>query len=343
MLSIRESPTALPPNNLTIKLIQDPSFQRWVRFNSEDDAAYWEKWSQENPEHRAELEQARAMVEGIPFSKELIPQHQIDSSWNKLSQQIKKSPSTSLRLISVPVRYAAAIIILLLAASTWWLINTNSPVEYYTPYGVTQQIKLEDGTIVVLNGNSILSIDKDWLEKPEREMFLEGEAYFSVVSRIGNQQKVPFIVETPDLEIKVLGTEFNVNSRRGRTQVVLDEGKVTLDIPEVSEATMKPGEYVQYSSEDKTFTRRQVNPAIYTSWRNHLLTLDDTPLSQIIRQLEDTYGVQFVLSDESIRNRKISSTGSISAEDLPTILAAIGTLLQIRIVQDNNTIYVYEN
>ena len=63
-------------------------------------------------------------------------------------------------------------------------------------------------------------------------------------------------------------------------------------------------------------------------------------MSHIIRQLEDTYGVEFVLNDESVRNRRISSTGSISAEDLESVLMALEALLQLRVEQTDNTIYL---
>ena len=331
-------------NDLLHQLLHDPSFARWINQPTQEDTLYWESWLANNPQHAETVEHARHLLTGVAFNRTEVSQYQIDQSWQQVAGRTTDPVSPTIYFWKQPLRIAA-VIALVISASVgwWWLENANQSIEYQTDYGQTQNIVLEDGTQVVLNGNSRLTLAHDWLEQTAREVYLEGEAYFQVTSLIHNDQKLPFLVLTPDLQVKVLGTQFNVNSRRGQTQVVLDEGKVAVDIPEKEEATMQPGDFVMYSSESKKVTLRQVNPAIYTSWRKQQRILDDTPVSHIIRQLEDTYGVEFVLNDESVRNRRISSTGSISAEDLESVLMALEALLQLRVEQTDNTIYLYEN
>ncbi len=330
-------------HNLTYQLIRDPSFVRWVKGSHQEEDAHWQQWIEENPQHKEAIEQAKSLVLGVSFEKSAISEQQISNSWYEISERIH-TPVVKKRTNSIVYwRYAAAVALLVCASiiTTYSLLDTAA-THYETAFGETLKLALEDGTKVTLNGNSSLKIDKGWLEKPQRQVHLKGEAYFSVSSIDQGDTKLPFMVLTPDLKVRVLGTEFNVNSRRGRTQVVLNEGKVALDIPETEEATMSPGDLVVYSSQNKKITRRQVNPEIYTSWTKDLLVLDDTPVSHIIRQLEDTYGVKFVLSDGAIRNRRISSTGSISNADLETVLMAMSTLLQVRIERENNSIFIYE-
>jgi len=333
----------LDTHNLTYQLVHNPSFVRWVKGSVQDDA-HWQEWMEESPRHKVAVEQARSLVLGVSFEKKVVTEQQINDSWYKLSERIQLPIVPKRNASNNYWQYAAAVVLLVCAsiAASYFLFTTPTTTHYQTSFGETLKIVLEDGTRVTLNGNSMLQVAEDWLEQQQREVHLQGEAYFTVSSMDQGAHKVPFMVRTPDLKVKVLGTEFNVNSRRGNTQVVLNEGKVALDIPETEEATMSPGDLVLYSSQNKKVTRRQVNPEIYTSWRKQLLVLDDTPVSHIIRQLEDTYGVQFVLSDDSIRKRRISSTGSISSADLETVLMAMSTLLQVRIERENNSIYIYE-
>ncbi|MEQ9442643.1 MAG: FecR domain-containing protein [Cyclobacteriaceae bacterium] len=326
------------------QLIQDPSFARWVRHHRKIDATYWEHWLQEHPHYHDEVNQAREIVQGVSFHRQVISPEQLENSWQQVSRQTAPSPGKRLFWKQPAFRYAASISIVLLACLGIWKGYRSATITTFkTPYGETRTILLEDGTQVILNANSELTVSNDWLDQPEREVFLEGEAYFSVTQRTQSQALMPFVVHTEDLSIQVVGTQFNVNSRRGETHVVLDEGKVALQIPETAAETMEPGDYIAYSSDKKEITRQQVNPEIYTSWRKQLLTLDDTPFDHIIRQLEDTYGVSFVVSDQALSDRKISSTGSITAEDLDTILEALSTLLQVRFEKTSNTIYIYEN
>ena len=330
--------------SIIIHLIQDPSFERWVRDNNAVDAAHWEKWLHEHPHLQDEVKQAQRIVKGISFNKYPFSSDQIEESWQQLAQRTTNTKHAR-RLWKLPeFRYAAAVsLLLLIGAGIWISYGLATTVTYETPFGQTRTLVLEDGTQVQLNANSVLSFDKNWLAQPQREVFLQGEAYFSVTQRTQKQNLMPFIVHTSDLSVRVLGTQFNVNSRRGQTQVVLNEGKVALRIEEADEETMEPGDFVEYSSEKNEMTRQQVNPEIYTSWRNQVLTLDDTPVGHVIQQLEDTYGVSFVLQNEEIRERKISSTGSITTQNLDTILEALSTLLQVNFERKSNTIHVYEN
>lgn len=335
----------MTPDYFIQQLIDDPSFERWVRDPEKypDEVAYWVQWLQSHPEHNEAVAEARALLLQIHFQKQVVPQYQINDSWKKVASKISTSEEKIIWSSGPWMKYAASVTLLISVLTLSWFWLSDDFTEYQTAFGETTTVLLDDGTQVALNGNSRLTVASDWLDNNYREVFLEGEAYFSVNRKVKNETSIPFRVKTSNLQVNVLGTQFNVNSRRGQTQVVLDEGKVVLAIPDKNEASMQPGEYVMYSSENKRVTRRQVNPEIYTAWRKQQLVLDDTPVSHIIRQLEDTYGLSFILSDESVRDRRISSTGSISTEDLESVLMALSTLLQVEIDREKSKIYIYEN
>ena len=116
----------------------------------------------------------------------------------------------------VPV--AAAVLLLMMVTGYLLLFPSIEKVVHQTGYGETAQLSLPDGSQVVLNANSSISFLPDWDEKKERTVTLEGEAFFSISHTVDHQK---FIVHSKNIEVEVLGTAFNVNNRRGKSQVVL--------------------------------------------------------------------------------------------------------------------------
>lgn len=119
----------------------------------------------------------------------------------------------------------------------------ENPICICTAYGKTERITLPDQSVVLLNANSVLSYNDKWTDNKTREVWLAGEAYFEV-KKSDARGNAKFVVHTDQLSVEVLGTEFNVNNRRGKTQVVLNAGKVRLtsDTTLEKEIIMAPGE-----------------------------------------------------------------------------------------------------
>ena len=140
--------------------------------------------------------------------------------------------------------------------STQNFIN-NKEIVYKTGYGERQEITLNDGSQITLNANSEFRWNEKWKSRGTRKAFLKGEAFFEVEKQNG----VPFLVQTEDVVIEVVGTSFNVKCRKENTNVYLDEGQVNLKLLESSddspihykqEITIKPGDQVRYSSSKGT-------------------------------------------------------------------------------------------
>ena len=118
-------------------------------------------------------------------------------------------------------------------------------IHYTTAYGETKQLTLPDGTRVILNANSNLSYANDWASgevSRTRSVRLAGEAFFKVTKRqTPTGSPVKFVVNSRDLQIAVLGTEFNVNQRGQAVSVMLNEGKVQIYNPaKTVDVTMGP-------------------------------------------------------------------------------------------------------
>jgi ferric-dicitrate binding protein FerR (iron transport regulator) len=234
---------------------------------------------------------------------------------------------------------AAVWIGLMMIPLAYFVYKAQQPewVTYQTAYGEVENIILPDGSNVTLNANSQIRYAATWEENTHREVWLDGEAYFSVV-HTANDQK--FLVQTTDLNVEVLGTEFNVNNRRGDTEVVLHTGKVKLDLTynkETPEVVMQPGELVAYSAANQQITKKIVDPDQYSSWRKQELMLNNTSLTQIARVLEDYYGFEVNIPDD-LKDIKLSATAQLSLKDKDVILTAIAEIYGIKVEKNGNQI-----
>src|SRR5690606_25698590 len=125
------------------------------------------------------------------------------------------------------------------------------------PKGKKFQIQLSDGTLVHLNAGSSLRYPVDFLSEGPRQVFLSGEAYFDVAKNASN----PFIVNVDDLEVRVLGTQFNVSaySEDEYIDVVLVEGSVNLNKKEGDMVELSPGQKGSYKQNSDSITVNEVN------------------------------------------------------------------------------------
>lgn len=202
-------------------------------------------------------------------------------------------------------RIAAGFLILIAAGLYWWNVTQDS-IEYVTGYGERQKIELPDGSQVEMNANSRLVWDANWKETGVRSVVLEGEAYFDVVKSTARR----FQVNTGELMVNVVGTSFNVFSRRGETEVYLMEGKVELKMPESEKLlTMIPGDKIEYSKKNNHVTKTD-KETLYSAaaWKTGVISYQKVSLKEIIPELSDIYGIRLVCKDPAL-NDKIMDVG----------------------------------
>jgi len=158
-------------------------------------------------------------------------------------------------------------------------------VTLSTPRGGQYRVTLSDGTRVWLNAASSLSYPTIFNEK-DRSVTLNGEAYFEVAHNASQ----PFIVHTPNQDIKVLGTEFNINCYRDENSTVttLVTGSVRLDSKgAVAPLQLHPGEQAVLNNAD--FDVSVVDVSLYTAWKDGDFRFRATPLVEVLRQIERWY------------------------------------------------------
>lgn len=173
--------------------------------------------------------------------------------------------------------------------------------EVHTPKGGQFQLQLPDGTKVWLNASSSIKYPLHFGED-ERRVELDGEAYFEVTKH--NHYK-PFIVQTKQQEVLVLGTHFNVNAYENElaTRTTLVEGKVKILTNNLaSSVVLQPNEQSSLPKNGTRLAVRQINPAESIAWKDGEFVFNNTDLKTIMRQLERWYDVRVVDLDKFPNN-----------------------------------------
>lgn len=213
--------------------------------------------------------------------------------------EARQARKISFRRIVIELARIAAIAFILLGGRFMFdtISHTDEPLQYqtlYVPSGQRAELTLPDSTKVWLNAHSRLVYPVSF-QKSSREVELDGEAYFDV----RRNESSPFVVKTKDVNIKVLGTEFNV-SAYSETQgfdIALLKGRVELKSVDRSRVyQMQPGEQVRY--EEGRYVASRINDMNYFKWKEGLLCFNNQPIEEIIDKLSLYYDVRIEVASQ---------------------------------------------
>ncbi|MCU4157487.1 DUF4974 domain-containing protein [Carboxylicivirga sp. A043] len=210
-------------------------------------------------------------------------------------------------------------------------------VRVIVPNGSQSTVELADGTKVKLNAGSEL-IYPSVFNRKERHITLKGEAYFSV----HHDKAHPFIVSAGDIEVRVLGTEFNVMAypETERIETTLVEGSVSLNragADYTKGIILKPGQKAIYAQGKMAVN--QANLALVTNWTNKGFNFQNTSLEELVIRLERWYDVDIIIQSEAAK--QLSFTGKFrNKETIWQILDAIKMITPIDYTIKDDKIYI---
>lgn len=196
---------------------------------------------------------------------------------------------------------------------------------------------LPDSSTVVLNSGSEVKYSNDFSKR--RTIFLKGEAFFKVTKN----NDAPFIVHTNDFDVKVLGTEFNINSRAIDQTVSLAKGKVNVRFEESKdEINLMPNEELVYNAKTKAVTKRNFDVAKILAWKDNILILDDEKIEDALPRINQFYGVNFVIKDPEIAKQHITGAFKVlTIDEFITSLEFISDLSITKTTENNIEIAKY--
>ena len=206
------------------------------------------------------------------------------------------------------------------------------------PKGGEYELILPDGTHVWINSDSELSFPTQF-DSTRREVFLTGEAYFSVTK----DKEKPFIVKVnEDIEIKVLGTQFNVQAYQDENTIetTLCEGSVNVSDGK-QKVTLTPSLQAVYSKSTKNLITRKVDTRLYSSWKDGLFVFENKPLEEIMTPLPRWYNIHVFYANQAVKTYHF--TGDLERYgDFRKTLGMIEKATSIRFVINGNNIMVEE-
>lgn len=283
-------------------------------------------------------------------------QNNISSRYNEekafdvFKERVSKRESEKTRRKNITWRsiykYAAAILILGMVSYFSFrggesrLKNALAEVRIEAPMGSQTRLHLPDGTLVVLNAGSYITYSQDFGIET-RMVKLQGEGYFEVAH---NANK-PFHVQTKDLQVRVLGTKFNFCDYPEDKEVVVSliEGKVALNnqITQEAELILHPNERVVLDKQDGIMKKGSIEAVTDMQWTGGRLIFDETPLSEVARILERSYGVRINFANDSLKNFRFYGNFSRPEQSLQDILEALSATGKAHYTLKNNDIVLY--
>lgn len=332
-------------NLLPEELATDESFRRWTLYNDTEASAFWNEWTEHNPDQSETVQKARNILLLAKASFDQITEEEIATEIYRLSHAIGQNSGRNEARRIIPLKYwysIAASILLLISLGWWFAIRSpiqKSSIAYRT---ILKEIKeplianvnqtaypklitLEDGSSILLQPNSKITYPTHF-SGSKREVFLSGEAFFEVAK---NKEK-PFYVYANMLATKVLGTSFKISAYENERdiKVVVKTGRVSV-FPITEETVAKnqidnklegmiltPNQQITFATKELRLTRSLVNDPklLELPIQSQSFIFKGTPIKEVFETLEKSYGVKIVFDAELMKNCYL--TASLSDEPL---------------------------
>jgi transmembrane sensor len=335
-------------------LLADESFINYCKNSSPEDVAFWETYTLENPADQLLIKNAKATfidlfntlaMNDLDEQATLLVTrlNRVEAPIVQLQERVEKKSKNIFYLLKISAAVAAVVAVVLLAVNFYSGSNPNKEGHrtFMAAFGERKDFQLPDGSVVTLNGGSKLEIGEGF-GVASRYLYLEGEAFFDVK----HNAALPFIVHTPAMDVKALGTAFNVKAYPGEkiTETSLLRGLVEVTLNENNNRKMllHPNQKVHWehgsinggvTNSSNIKKGHKINDAdslmqkLITNedgdikeiaWKENKLIFEDDSFEDIALLLERWYGVKILISDEAIRSYRF--TGLFEKEELGTVL-----------------------
>jgi transmembrane sensor len=206
---------------------------------------------------------------------------------------------------------AAALVLARGGSLPWWGGASPTGAVYTTTTGERAEVHLTDGTTVELAPESRLTVAFAEDTRRRRVRLDDGRGFFEVARDTTH----PFVVQTENAEVRVLGTAFDVRAYKdaGGTQVVVSEGRVAVH---ASDGWGHPDSSVVLTAKQRallsTGGRLEVSAVrslkTYSAWREGQIVFRDVPLREVLHQLERWHDFDAKIADSSLARRPLTAT-----------------------------------
>ena len=267
----------------------------------------------------------------------------VNGAWEKVSSRMEAASPVKVNkpvVRQMPVRgigwYAmrvAAVLIIGLAISQFFF-NRSNEKTFTSGTTTSAPLSLSDGSTIFLNSASTIKFPEKFGGN-NREVYFWGEAFFE----IAHDPSRPFIIESGDARIKVLGTSFNVKAypESNRIEVVVNSGKVLFYHVDKSDnilgqVTLTKGEKGIFDRITGQIARLVNDEPNYLSWKTGVLVFSETSLDKVLGAIGQKYGVTFSLADKDLCQLKLTAT--FDNESLDSVLEVLKLVHNLQFVNN---------
>jgi transmembrane sensor len=301
-----------------------------------------DRWMEESARNKEIVERSRLLWKTSQQPSTAV-NFQTEQEWEKLASSIKELPTEraierSLSPKTYSLKVAASIVLLILCSFILYLTVFKQQTVVNESNDAITYLTLPDGSEVWLNKESKITYT-DNFRGNERSVELSGEAFFQVTKDAGK----PFIIHTPEAEVRVLGTSFNVKAYEADTStgVFVVTGLVQFSgrRSDQNGLTLKPGEAAALVHGRSLVVREKESENVL-AWKERKLTFRKTHLRDVAKTLERYFNITV-----EVRNKELSTcrfTSAFNDPSLEEVLEALRVSLDLKIVRQPGDIYTLE-
>ncbi len=309
--------------------LKEESFVRWVLHPDPNNEKFWEDFISQHPDMVRKVKTAREIILGIRYQEEYeLPEKDKQQMLEMLkkhqrSHYLYAKSKGNERWIG---RLVASILLFAGGLFAWYemskpatLIPPAPLVVKHTKKGEKLTFKLPDGTMVTLNANSMLIYQWSQPTPDNREVKLQGEAFFEVAKDTAR----PFVITSGEVQTTVLGTQFNVRAYEDEPgiQVAVVSGKVQVAGKETGAITLLPQEVGLYKKKEHVLEATEEPVEDIIAWQHNILIFDQDAAGEVWKKLEDWYGVNIIIRNK--QNIKGRYSGKFHNQSLEEVLDGI--------------------
>ena len=299
-----------------------------------------EKKESLSSEEQLELEKLQKVWNAVDSYKSSY-QPNVEKGLGKLKAKMREEKTLSVAFPAkkkVSTNYwmaIAASVVLVIGVGAWFIVNTSSSVQtYVTQANEQKEVTLPDGSVIQLNENSVLTLK--WPKnRNERRIFFRGEGFFDIASNPDQ----PFIIEGPRTTVEVLGTAFNFKDRDDgqMADVEVVHGRVLFSALDTSVYASKLERACLDRNRVYKMTVSNIND---DAWLDHELSFNDTPMKEVLGDLERFFGIKFKLTNS--RMEDCTQTLKFETSSLDNILQQLELIYEAKIQKANRKQYVID-
>ena len=306
-----------------------------------------EAWIAKNPANRRLYETYKGLL--LLTDKKKVG-FDTDKAWNNLHARINSSqgakPVNDSKQRIVRLYYTAASVaaILLIAFGVFSSLQKEPVTRQFTSHNrISSTFELPDGSSVILNRNSSIKYP-DHFSGNSREISIFGEAFFEV----SPDREMPFLIHASGLDIKVIGTSFNIESRPGSdyVRVTVNTGKVMVyptgtaeQLIESSGLILSAGEIATFSPESGKIQRSVNDNLNILSWKTGIVTFRESRLADVLKALENKYQTRFFVDNPEVLNQRL--TARFENESLEDVLETLSLIFNVKIEKKGTWVFLH--